>query len=80
MVCATTNKNTNVSAENGGMKMGFGIKLGTGRTYCRFCLRHLQKGQPAIYYGGYKSSGQVHALAEHCPYLTERLLEMEVIK
>jgi len=80
VVCATTNKNTNVSAENGGMKMGFGIKLGTGRTYCRFCRQHLEKGQPAIYYSGHNSSGQVHALAEHCPYLTERLLEMEVIK
>lgn len=80
MVCATTNKNTNVSAENGGMKMGFGIKLGTGRTHCRLCSRTIFEGEPVIYFSGYRASGQVHALAEHCPYLTERLLEMEVIE
>jgi len=58
----------------------FGIKLGTGRTYCRFCHQPLQKGQPAIYISGYNASGQDHALPEHCPYLTKRLLEMEVIE
>jgi hypothetical protein len=30
--------------------------------------------------GGYNASGQVHALPEHCVYLTKRLLEMEVIE
>ena len=60
--------------------VGFGVKEGTGRTYCRLCFRTIFKGQPAIYISGYKASGQVHALAEHCPYLTKRLLEMEVIE
>lgn len=60
--------------------MFFGVKLGTGRTYCRLCSQTIQKGQPCIYQKGYNSSGQVHVLAEHCLELTERLLEMEVIE
>ena len=60
--------------------VAFGVKLGTGRTYCRLCFQTIDKGQPVIYIGGYRASGQVHALPEHCPYLTKRLLELEVIE
>lgn len=62
------------------MPVGFGVKKGTGRTYCRLCFRTIFEGQPAIYVSGYGVSGQVHALPEQCPYLTKRLLEMEVIE
>ena len=62
------------------MAVAFGVKMGTGRTYCRLCFRTIFEGQPAIYVSGYRVSGQVHALPEHCTYLTKRLLEMEVIE
>ena len=51
----------------------FGIKMGTGRTYCRLCLGTIEKGQPAIYVSGYQISGQVHASPEHCPVLRNQL-------
>ncbi len=60
--------------------MGFGVKVGTGRTYCRLCLMTIEKRQPVIYFAGYSTGGQVHALPEHCSYLTKKLLEMEVIE
>ena len=62
------------------LMVAFGVKEGTGRTHCRLCFNTILKGQPAIYVSGYGASGQVHALPEHCPYLTEKLLEMEVIE
>ena len=62
------------------MAIGFGVKLGTGRAMCRLCFQPIFKGQPAIYVAGYRANGQVHALPEHCPYLTKKLLEMEVIE
>lgn len=62
------------------LMVAFGVKKGTGRTYCRLCFRTIDVGQPVIYISGYNASGQVHALPEHCPYLTKRLLEMEVIE
>ena len=58
----------------------FGVKEGTGRTYCRLCFQPIDKGQPVIYVRNYRTSGQVHVLPEHCPRLTQRLLEMEVIE
>lgn len=58
----------------------FGVKEGTGRARCKLCFNPIFKGQPAIYASAYRASGQVHALPEHCPYLTKRLLEMEVIE
>ncbi len=51
----------------------FGIKKGTGRTYCRLCRETIQNGQPTIYVSGYRTSGQIHALTEHCFYLRETL-------
>ncbi|MAP53707.1 MAG: hypothetical protein CL605_02265 [Altibacter sp.] len=62
------------------MAVAFGVKMGTGRTYCRLCFQTIIEGEPAIYVAGYGVSGQVHALPEHCQYLTKRLLEMEVIE
>lgn len=53
--------------------VGFGVKKGTGRTYCRLCFGTIGKGEPAIYVRGYRISGQVHALPKHCLYLRERL-------
>ncbi len=55
----------------------FGVKKGTGRTYCRLCSMAIDEGQPVIYVGGYRTSGQVHALPEHCPYLRKRLEELK---
>tara|TARA_Y100000114_G_C11756822_1_gene327271 strand:+ start:1054 stop:1236 length:183 start_codon:yes stop_codon:yes gene_type:complete len=55
----------------------FGVKKGTGRTYCRLCLGDIEKGQPAIYVSGYRAGGQVHALPEHCPYLRKKLEELK---
>jgi len=57
--------------------MGFGIRLGTGRSYCRFCRQHIQKGQIVITWGAYRSSGQVHYSPEDCTYLQERLEELQ---
>lgn len=51
----------------------FGIKKGTGRTYCRLCRETIQKGQTTIYVSGYRTSGQIHALTEDCLYLREAL-------
>ena len=53
--------------------VAFGVKKGTGRAYCRLCFGTIEKGQPAIYVSGYRTSGQVHALPEHCPRLRGRL-------
>ena len=57
--------------------VGFGVKKGTGRAYCRLCFRTIEKGQPAIYVDGYRASGQVHALPEPCPYLRKKLEELK---
>jgi len=53
--------------------VGFGVKRGTGRTYCRLCFQTIFEGEPAIYVSGYRTSGQVHSLAKHCSYLREQL-------
>ena len=61
------------------MSVGFGVKEGTGLARCKLCFNPIFKGQPAIYISGYRVSGQCHVLPEHCEYLHNKLLEMDVI-
>ena len=57
--------------------MSFGINLGTGRAYCRFCRKPILKGQICIKVSGYQLSGQVHYNPEDCEYLRRRLEELQ---
>ena len=62
------------------MSLGFGVKKGTGRTYCRLCFQTILEGEPVIYAKRYGASGQCHVLPEQCQYLHGKLLEMDVIE
>jgi len=57
--------------------MSFGIKKGTGRTWCRFCRKAIQKGQIAITWKSYGQSGQAHYSPEDCEYVRKKLEELE---
>ena len=59
------------------MSLGFGIKMGTGRTYCRLCHQPITKEQITVTARGYGSSGQHHLLAEDCTYIQNKLEELQ---
>ena len=59
------------------MSLGFGIKMGTGRTYCKLCRQPITKEQITVTARGYGSSGQHHLLAKDCPYIQKKLEELQ---
>ena len=58
------------------MSLGFGIKMGTGRTYCRLCHNTITKEQITVTASAYGGTGQHHLLAKDCPYIQKRLEEL----
>ena len=59
------------------MSLGFGIKMGTGRTCCRLCGQHMTKEQIVVTARSYRSSGQHHLLAKDCSYIQKKLEELQ---